>query len=275
MRRRRLAGFALVTILGVAAGCDTNDGREMQPPDSFARFQLASTTPSTTSTVAPPPTEATTSTTSTSSSTTSTSPTSTSTSVSETDPGATPDSAVLSGLAGSPAATQPVGPAEEPAAGAEALGFPDLADAGVEFTAPWEPGAAIDVAYSCDGEGVAPLLTWTAPPEGTAELALTVIDEDADGYVHWLVIGLPAAAGSVGGDTSIEVGAEATNSNGGVGWFGPCPPEGDDAHTYRFTLHALSQASELPADAPADDLLASIDASTMAVATFTGTYQRA
>ena len=44
-----------------------------------------------------------------------------------------------------------------------------------------------------------PLITWTAPPDGTAELAVSVIDPDANGFVHWLVIGLPAEAGSVGG----------------------------------------------------------------------------
>jgi Raf kinase inhibitor-like YbhB/YbcL family protein len=251
--------MAIVTIIGALAGCDRNDGREMDPPSSYARFQLQSTTPSTTTTVAPPPTEATTAT---SSTTTTTAAQASTSSTSGADPIATPDSAADSGPAGS-------------GTDGGVLGFPDLAADGVVFTAPWEPGAAIDAAYTCDGGDLAPPVTWTAPPEGTAELALTVVDEDAGGYIHWLVIGLPAEAGGIGGDTPIEVGAEATNTRGDAGWAGPCPPEADDPHTYRFTLHALTQATELPADAPAADLQAAIDASTMAVATFTATYQRA
>ncbi len=56
MRRRRTALLALAATAALAA-CDTDDGRQMQTPDSYAVFQLQSTTPSTTSTVAPPPTE--------------------------------------------------------------------------------------------------------------------------------------------------------------------------------------------------------------------------
>ena len=52
-----------------------------------------------------------------------------------------------------------------------------------------------------------PLITWTAPPEGTAELALSVVDPDANGWVHWLVVGLPPEAGSVGGGEPLVDGA--------------------------------------------------------------------
>ena len=55
MRRRRLACLALAADRPVLTACDTDDGREMQTPDSYARFQLQNTTTSTSTTVAPPP----------------------------------------------------------------------------------------------------------------------------------------------------------------------------------------------------------------------------
>ena len=106
-------------------------------------------------------------------------------------------------------------------------------------------------------------------------MALSVVDPDANGFVHWLVIGLPAQAGSVGGGEPLVAGAaEAANSFDNPGWGGPCPLPGSGPHTYRFTLHALDQATELPADSPTTDLLAAVDAATASSVAFTGTYER-
>ncbi len=145
----------------------------------------------------------------------------------------------------------------------------------LQFSGPWDDGAAIPTEYTCDGAGDAPLITWTAPPEGTIELALSVVDPDANGFVHWLVIGLPAQAGSVGGGEPLVAGAaEAANSFDNLGWGGPCPLPGSGPHTYRFTLHVLDQAIELPADSPTTDLLAAVEAATASSVAFTGTYER-
>jgi Raf kinase inhibitor-like YbhB/YbcL family protein len=249
MRRRRTALLALAATAALAA-CDTDDGRQMQTPDSFTRFQLQSTTPSTTSTVAPPPTElalipTTSSSTSTTSSTTSTS--------------------ALSSTANAPTTTS---------AGV-ATQAPDNIAQSMQFSGPWDDGAAIPASFTCDGAGDSPLITWTAPPDGTVELALSVTDSDADGFVHWLVVELPAQAGSLGGGEPTAVGAEAVNSFGDPGWGGPCPPPGAAPHTYVFTLHLLDQQLELPADTPTNDLLNAVDAATAQTATFTGTYERA
>ena len=244
----------------VIAACDTDDGREMQAPGSYARFQLSkTTTTSSTSTtvVVPVPTEfipVATSTTPGTSSTTSTAFTTT------TSAGSTTTSPV-------PAAPPPESTSPAPAA-AEA--------AQLQFIGPWDDGAAIPIAYTCEGTGDAPLITWTAPPEGTAELALSDIDADANGFVHWLVVGLPPQAGSVGGgEPLVDGAAEGINGFDNPGWGGPCPPPGGGPHTYLFTLHLLDQAVELPADAPANDLVANVDAATASSVTFTGTYERA
>ena len=39
---------------------------------------------------------------------------------------------------------------------------------------------------------------WTAPPAGTVEMALLVTDDDADGFVHWAVAGIPPSSGENG-----------------------------------------------------------------------------
>lgn len=254
MRRRRVVVAAVAAAVSVLINaCDTNDGREMQAPDSIARFRLENTTTSTSTTVAPPPTEFIAATSSTSSS--SLSPSSTSSTSSTVAPTST-------GVV--------VAPAESAAATAAGAG------AELQFAGPWEDAATIPVEFTCDGEEAVPLITWAAPPDGTAELAVSVVDRDADGFVHWLVVGLPPEAGSVGGGEPLVTGAtDGVNSFGDPGWAGPCPPPGDGPHTYQFTLHVLDQATELPAESPTGDLLAAVDAATASSATFTGTYERA
>lgn len=151
----------------------------------------------------------------------------------------------------------------------------NLAEAGVEFTAPWPSGAAIDVDFTCDGDDQAPLLTWTAPPEGTVEMVLAVTDESSDpvGFAHWVVVALPPEAGSAGGPEPLLVGNEAMNSFGNLGWEGPCPPD-PEPHTYRFALYALDQVLELPAESLPGDVIAAVEAAATGVTSFTGIYQR-
>ena len=128
--------------------------------------------------------------------------------------------------------------------------------------------------YTCDGAEAAPLLSWSAPPPEAAELAVSVVDDDADGFVHWLVVGIPAAPGTLGGEAPGTGSSEPAVSSGNMVWTGPCPLPGSGPHNYRFTLHVLDQAVELPADAPTDELLAAIEAATATTASFTGTYER-
>jgi phosphatidylethanolamine-binding protein (PEBP) family uncharacterized protein len=90
-------------------------------------------------------------------------------------------------------------------------------------------GATIPARYTCDGENVAPPLSWSRPPAGTRAVALTVEDPDAPGgtFVHWVVLDLPADATSV--------------PPGTPGYRGPCPPKGDRPHRYVFTVWALRE----------------------------------
>jgi Raf kinase inhibitor-like YbhB/YbcL family protein len=154
---------------------------------------------------------------------------------------------------------------EEPLDGTDQLRF--------EVFAAWRDGAAIDTRHTCDGDDISPALTWTAVPDGTAELAITVVDENAEGFVHWIVIGIdPSTVSSFEGLIPPEA-AELTNSFGDVGWGGPCPPPGS-THVYRFSIHALNQQVELADDTPADEAVALIDQLTFESATITGTFTR-
>jgi Raf kinase inhibitor-like YbhB/YbcL family protein len=157
-----------------------------------------------------------------------------------------------------------VGAAGTLAAGTEAVPF--------TMTAPWADGGAIDPRFTCDGEDISPALSWTAPPAGTVELALLVTDDDAGGFVHWAVAGIPPSAGGVAEGTPIPGAVEGVTSFGETGWGGPCPPSG--THTYRFSLYALSQQSEVAQGFGAADLTVYTDSASLAVAETTGTYAR-
>ena len=131
---------------------------------------------------------------------------------------------------------------------------------------------------TCDGENVAPALSWGAVPEGTAEVAIALVDDSAvsngEPFVHWVIGGLdPAAIALVEGDVP-EGAVQALNYFGDVGYGGPCPPEGDDAHAYRLTAYALSNPLELADGALANEFLDAIASATLVSADLSGTYQR-
>jgi len=67
-------------------------------------------------------------------------------------------------------------------------------------SAAFADGEPIPARHTCDGDDVSPPLAWTAPPPGTARLALCLDDPDAGRYpfTHWLAWGFAAKAGSLG-----------------------------------------------------------------------------
>jgi Raf kinase inhibitor-like YbhB/YbcL family protein len=101
-----------------------------------------------------------------------------------------------------------------------------------------------------------------------------VDDPDAPGgsFVHWVAYGIPS------GQTEIASGStkglvEGVSDAGGVGWTGPCPPEGE-THGYVFTLYALEAKTGLEEGASLDDLRAAIDGHIVGQATLTAPYSR-
>src|SRR5215212_3889267 len=62
----------------------------------------------------------------------------------------------------------------------------------------FDEGAEIPASHTCDG-GDAPIpLRWSGAPDGTTELALLMEDPDARGFVHWIVVGIPAESSEIG-----------------------------------------------------------------------------
>ena len=171
--------------------------------------------------------------------------------------------------------TLPADPASD--AGAPTAPVDNPGVGAFQLIAPWLDGAEIDVRHTCDGENIAPALSWVAPPAGTVELAISVVDESITNgppFVHWVIAGIdPNDISVIEGD--VPVGAvQALNFFGDVGWGGPCPPPGDDAHVYRFTAYALNQQVELADGTPATDLLDFIETVSVAAADVTGTFRR-
>lgn len=110
--------------------------------------------------------------------------------------------------------------------------------------------------FGCSGENISPELHWTHAPKGTKSFAITVYDPDAptgSGWWHWLIVNIPADTNKIAANASVEKklpkGAlETTTDYGQAGFGGACPPEGDKAHRYVFTVHALD-VENLPVQA--------------------------
>jgi Raf kinase inhibitor-like YbhB/YbcL family protein len=103
--------------------------------------------------------------------------------------------------------------------------------------------------FGCSGGNVSPALSWSGAPAGTKSFALTVYDPDAptgSGWWHWVMFDIPATATALPAGAGDPAGAKApkgavqtTTDFGKPGFGGPCPPQGDKAHRYVFTLYAL------------------------------------
>jgi Raf kinase inhibitor-like YbhB/YbcL family protein len=115
--------------------------------------------------------------------------------------------------------------------------------------------------FGCSGENVSPELRWEGAPANTKAFALTMYDPDAptgSGWWHWIVYNLPpettkleSGAGDVAAPKLPQGAAHGRNDYGALGFGGACPPKGDKAHRYVFTLFALKDKISVPPDASA------------------------
>jgi hypothetical protein len=175
---------------------------------------------------------------------------------------------------------------------AATLGFASVASAADFVVASNDvaPGAHaspqfIHSGFGCKGKNVSPELHWSGAPAGTQSYALTIYDPDAptgSGWWHWVVLNLPSTT------TSLPTGAGAADGSrlpkgarqirtdfGSSGYGGPCPPVGDKPHRYIVTVYALNtQKLDLPVDATAAMAGYSINANSLAKASFTFKHGR-
>ncbi|WP_092533005.1 YbhB/YbcL family Raf kinase inhibitor-like protein [Amycolatopsis arida] len=114
--------------------------------------------------------------------------------------------------------------------------------------------------YSRQAGNHSPPLEWRGVPDATAELVLTCTDPDAPNgtFTHWLVTGIPPESTGVGEDEA-PPGTLGRNDFGELGWGGPQPPVGDQAHRYFFNLYAVDRPLGLGEGVRAEDVRAALD----------------
>ena len=138
--------------------------------------------------------------------------------------------------------------------------------------------------FGCAGENKSPALKWSGAPQGTKAFAVTVYDPDAptgSGWWHWMVINIPAEVNELGlnagagGGANLPQGARPVRIDFGVAaWGGVCPPQGDKPHRYIFTVYALKDTLDVPADATAALAGFMINGNSLGKASFTARYAR-
>jgi Raf kinase inhibitor-like YbhB/YbcL family protein len=134
-------------------------------------------------------------------------------------------------------------------------------------------GASIPSKYTCGGDEAPPDVAWSDVPSEVGSLALVVDDPDAPdgGYVHWVVVGIPASARGGIDAGALPGGASELEASGGPGWSPPCPPSG--THHYRFTVYAFPSDTSftVSGDTPLDGVLSALADQAIAWGRLTGT----
>lgn len=132
--------------------------------------------------------------------------------------------------------------------------------------------------FGCSGSNLSPELVWSDAPKGTKSFALTVYDPDAptgSGWWHWQVVNIPKNINKIDAGTVPKGALEIINDYGKVGFGGPCPPEGDKAHRYIFTIHALDvETLEVESKTNAPIVGYNINAHTIEKASIISYYER-
>lgn len=101
--------------------------------------------------------------------------------------------------------------------------------------------------FGCEGKNLSPQLEWSGAPKETKSFAITCYDPDAptgSGWWHWSVFNIPANVMTLEKNASVTKlpnGAVQGRTDFGTSEFGgACPPVGDKAHRYIFTVFALN-----------------------------------
>jgi Raf kinase inhibitor-like YbhB/YbcL family protein len=149
------------------------------------------------------------------------------------------------------------------------------ASASLRLSSPaFSDGGTIPKRFTCSGKGVSPPLRWSGVPSGARELELLVEDPDADRFVHWTVLGIPAGEDGLPEGNVPPQAIETENGFGDSGWGGPCPPEGDNPHRYVFALYASDAPLGLDRDASPDEVREALADHAVARGTLTGRFGR-
>ena len=141
-------------------------------------------------------------------------------------------------------------------------------------------GAAIPKRHTCEGQDVAPALSWWGVPPGARSFALIVDDPDAPDpaapqrtWVHWVLYDIPAAVLALPEGGAPPAGArEGRNDWNRTGYGGPCPPIG--RHRYFHKLYALDAVLGDLGTPDKASLEKAMAGHVLAQATLMGTYRK-
>ena len=133
-------------------------------------------------------------------------------------------------------------------------------------------GGEIPIDHTCDGADQPIPLAWSGAPEGAAELALLMDDPDAQNFVHWVVVDIPAEATELAPGALPAGAREGRNDFGRSGYGGPCPPSG--SHRYRFVLYALGQPLASGGTLDGEGLRRAVAGSVLGEARLEASYRR-
>lgn len=144
-------------------------------------------------------------------------------------------------------------------------------------------GGTFPALHTCDDPAnSSPELAWTGDTSGALSYAVELLDTK-NSLTHSIIYDipataheLPAALAKVYAPPAPAGTHQAPSISNMPGYSGPCPPVGDVAHVYKFTVYALDVAT-LPMtnmNTSRMTLIPIIDAHKLATATLTSSYQR-
>lgn len=141
-------------------------------------------------------------------------------------------------------------------------------------------GGDIPPRHTCEGDDVAPALSWAELPADAQSLALIVDDPDAPDpaapqrtWVHWVAVDLPPTSAGLPEGGALPAGArDGLNDWKRAGYGGPCPPIG--RHRYFFKLYALDTMLPSLTRPTKAALEQAMDGHVLAKAELVGTYQK-
>lgn len=140
--------------------------------------------------------------------------------------------------------------------------------------------AYIPMRFTCDGENINPGLTISNAPAKAKSLILIVDDPDSmqepgsngETFIHWVVFNINPATDIINENTVPETAIQGKNSNGSIGYVGPCPPT--FKHRYFFKLYALSIELDLAEGTSKAEVEAGMDGHIIEQTRLIGLYAR-
>lgn len=133
----------------------------------------------------------------------------------------------------------------------------------------------------CGGQGVSPQIGWANLPAATKSVALLAFDPDGArglGVSHWVAYNIAAARGQLKeGEAQADAAGftQGKNVAGQAAYRGMCPPTGDVAHHYVFTVIATDlEPGVLPAGLNREELLVALKGHALGGHSTVGYYAR-